>query len=83
MTGQVLFPELPDDIADLMESLAVEYCWSVIESAAVHEEQGEALWFNVGSDLGNLKDEFRLLTALDLAEVHPDHPDWIREVAEL
>lgn len=71
------------EIERLTLQIAVDACWSAIESASLGEMEGDIEWMNVTDELAIVEDEFRLLLALKLAEVHPNHPAWIREIAEL
>ncbi len=71
------------EMTRLAVKLAVDAAWSGVECASIVEREGETEWFNVGEDAESLEDEMRLLVGLKLAEIHPEHPEWIREVAEL
>jgi hypothetical protein len=71
------------EIQRLTQEIAVDHCWCAIESASLNEELDGVEWMDVREDAEALHDEFRLLLALALAEVHPVKPTWIREIAEL
>lgn len=73
--------------AEELNRLALEYaidnCWSFIDGASVTVEENGVTWFDMGADAADLEDEITLLVGFRLAEVHPQHPAWIREIAEL
>ena len=71
------------DLNRLALEMAVDAAWSYIDSESLKENEDGVEWLNVGDDLERLRDCFTLLTGLKLAETHPDHPNWIREIAEL
>lgn len=72
-----------EEINRLALEIAVDSCWSAIECDSLPVVEAGVEWKDVGDDIHHLTDEFTLLTELKLAEVHPQHPEWIREVAEL
>ena len=67
----------------LTQEMAIDACWGYIESASIGQLENGIEWMDVSDELHNHEDEFRLLIALGLAEVHSEHPTWIREIATL
>jgi hypothetical protein len=76
-------PNISEEMQQLALGMAVDNAWSFIECASTVETVGDVEWFNLGDETPDLADEIKLLTGLCLAEIHPDYPDWIREIAEL
>jgi hypothetical protein len=72
-----------EELNQLALEMAIDGAWCVIKCHSVSEIDGNIQWMNVTDDLERLSDEFKLLCELRLAEIHPDHPAWIREIAEL
>lgn len=74
----------PEEIMQLTTEVAVDASWVAIRSEAVWPEGEDVEWLDVGEEgLERVADEVKLLVALRLAEIHPEHPTWIREIAEL
>lgn len=72
------------EIERLAFEMAIDGAWALIESYSLAELDGQNEWMNATDehDSAALGDAFKLLLGLHLAEVHPDHPAWIREIAE-
>ena len=62
---------------------AVDACWSAIESSSVQELQDGLEWMDLGEEKESVANEVSLLTELRLLGSHPEHSEWVREIAEL
>lgn len=76
---------IPTELQKLALEMAVDGAWNVIESCSLSELDGMVEWMNVEDEYAGsaIDDAFKLLVGLGLAEVHPQHSTWIREIANL
>ena len=72
----------PELLRRLLE-LAVDACWSYIESASNNEIEDGIEWMDCGCDFDTRVDDIALLTEVGVLGVHPAHPRWVRKIATL
>jgi hypothetical protein len=72
----------PDLLRRVLE-LAVETAWGCVDSCSITQPDGDVRWMDLDIDFCDVSDEVQLLIDLGLAEIHPEHPAWVREIAKL
>lgn len=62
---------------------AVECAWGYVDCASIVKRDGDVEWMDLDIDFSDVSDDVQLLIDLGLAEIHSEHPAWVREIAKL
>jgi hypothetical protein len=77
-----MLKEKPDLLQRVLEA-AVESAWSYVESCSITQSDGNVEWMGLDVDFEDVSLNVQLLVDLGLAEICPQHPAWVREIAIL